>query len=237
MRPPGQQGRCASAASPSGYVPPTTAPQPPVGDHAEQLGHRRVQPACRVAEAVRQPEADHARRVRHQLPRLDRRRRRPRRHPERDQPAERGQRPQARVEHRAAGHLQHDVDPRRRWPPAARAARSSAAGSTATSAPRSSASFRFSAMDAVAMTRPAPQAGQLDRDRADPAGGGVHDHRLAGARWALVRSRCQAVAPCSTTPAPRRPRRRPGWARPARRRPRPARRIPAADEADTHGAG
>ena len=31
-------------------------------------------------------------------------------HPEGDQPAERRQRPQALVEDRAAGHLQHDVD-------------------------------------------------------------------------------------------------------------------------------
>ena len=80
------------------------------------------------------------------------------------------------------------------------APRSSRVTSTAASAPSSSASARFSSVDAVAITRPAPQRlGELDRERADPAGRGVHDDARPGASFAEVRNRCHAVSPCRSS--------------------------------------
>jgi hypothetical protein len=75
----------------------------------EQSVHRRPQ-APGQRECVGQPEADDGPRRRHQRSRRHRGRRDPRRHPEGDQPAERGERPQGRVEHAAARHLEDDVD-------------------------------------------------------------------------------------------------------------------------------
>jgi len=52
--------------------------------------------------------------------------------------------------------------------------------STATSAPRSRASWRLSSSTRWRSPARAPPLGELHRDRADPAGRGVHDDALAG---------------------------------------------------------
>ena len=81
-----------------------------------------------------------------------------------------------------------------------------ASTSTAASAPSSSASSRLSSLEAVAITRPAPNGrAELDGERADAAGRGVDDDGLARAR----------AAPTSCTGATRSG---PGSAAPARRR-------------------
>ena len=56
-------------------------------------------------------------------------------------------------------------------------------------------------VEAVAITRPgAHVAPELDGQRADAAGRGVHDHALAlRPACADVRYRCQAVRPCSSS--------------------------------------
>ena len=60
------------------------------------------------------------------------------------------------------------------------ALRSSTAGSTTASAPSDSASARFSSVDAVAITRPAPNGlAELHRQRTHPAGAGDHHSGLA----------------------------------------------------------
>ena len=117
---------------------------------------------------------------------VDRLRRLPAGHAVGDQPAEGRERRQRAVEDVAAGHLQDDVDrlaavglaqgggerssgrrrraPGRRW----------------RAAPSSSASARFSGLEAVAITRPAPQRlASWTARRADAAGAGDDDDGLA----------------------------------------------------------
>ena len=74
--------------------------------------------------------------------------------------------------------------------------RSSTRESTATSAPRSRVSCRFASLEAVAITRPAPQslASWIARLPTPPAPACTTTVSPA-CRWVLVRSRCQAVAP------------------------------------------
>jgi hypothetical protein len=78
-------------------------------DALEQLLQRRVDHLGRAAQAVHQPEADDRAALAHQRARGDRVRL-ARRDPVGDEPAERGERVEACVEHAAAGHLQHHVD-------------------------------------------------------------------------------------------------------------------------------
>ena len=100
MRLPGALQRVAAAverAQPAGRV------------QVEQLLHRRAQAAGQRRACTSQKPMT-AREVAISRPGCDRGRRHPRGHPEGDQPAERGQRAQRRVEHPAAGHLEDDVD-------------------------------------------------------------------------------------------------------------------------------
>ena len=109
--------------------------------------------------------------------------------------------------------------------------RPAGAESMAASAPSSSASSRFSALEAVAITRPAPiGAGELDGERAVPARRGVHDD---GSRPAPRGRSCAAGArrsgPGAAARAPRRRRPRPGPGSTWRAaRPRRTRRSPRA---------
>ena len=113
------------------------------------------------------------------------------------QPAERRQRGQALVEHRAAGHLEHDVDAAcRRWPRAARR-----------SGRRRSSRRRRRRRDRApvdACPRSMPSRSPDRRPTAWPAGSAIVPTPPAPActttdspscRCVLVRSRCQAVAP------------------------------------------
>ena len=121
-------------------------------------------------------------------------------HAEHRQPAERRERGQALVEDRSARHLQHDVDPSPSLASRRAAVRSSARRVDGDVGAEVEGQLRASSVARRGRDDPsgAPALGQLDRDRADPAGAGVHDDRLAGCRCALVRSRCQAVAPCTS---------------------------------------
>ena len=197
---------CASRTFGQRVAPADDRLQRALGHHRQQLVHRGVH-HLRPGHAVRQPEADDGAALLH-----ERGRRGPASaglaagHAVGDQPAERGQRRQRAVEHVAAGHLQHDVDrlaavglaqgagellrvvarpaPGRRW----------------RAAPSSSASARFSGLEAVAMTRPAPQrrASWTARLPTPPAPA-MTTTDSPSARCELVRSRCHAVAPWRTT--------------------------------------
>src|SRR6266496_2241692 len=80
-----------------------------------------------------------------------------------------------------------------------RSLRRSGEPSSATSAPRSSASWRLPSVDAVAITRPAPQrfASCTSSDPTPPAAAWTTTVSPSAIR-VLVRSRCHAVRPCET---------------------------------------
>ena len=129
----------------------------------------------------------------------DRRRWSTRRHAEDRQPSQRSQGGQALVEHRTAGHLEDDVDrPAVVRLDAGHASCPRSVESTATSAPRSRVSCRLSSLDAVAITRPAPhRLASCIATVPTPPAPACTTTDSPGARWVLVRSRCQAVAPCT----------------------------------------
>ena len=135
---------------------------------------------------------------------VDRRRRHPRRHAVGHQPAERRERAQAPS--KTAPPVISRTTSTGAPPLASRSASLSLVGRRSPPTrgrrrrPAPGPGRACPAVDAVAMTRPAPiSLGQLDGQAAHPAGRG-HARRTdsPGARWALVRSRCQAVVPCST---------------------------------------
>ena len=98
----------ARRASDSGYTSADHHLELPAGDRPEQLGDPLAK-LLRAAEQVHEPEADHGAAGSHQVGVADLDRL-PRGEPVGDQAAERGQRPQARLERLAAAHLEHHVD-------------------------------------------------------------------------------------------------------------------------------
>ena len=134
------------------------------------------------AQHVHEPEAD-ARRGerRHQL-RRDRLRRAARGRPGRSAPAGRTAPARRATASNVRPPIISSTTSTRSPPLASRSAavRSSAPESTVASAPRRSASARFSGRRGDADHAAGAEAlGELDRQRADAAGGGVHDHGLA----------------------------------------------------------
>ena len=195
----GRASRSSCApASPRGRGAPPTARRPRPRPRAGRRSRRaRTAPGAArdhagAAEAVHEPEADHGLAARHQRAAGDRVRL-ARRHPVGDEPAERRERAQRLVEDVAARHLEHDVDLGAVVGLAQRGGELvGSRASTAASAPSSSASARFSSVEAVAITRPAPKRlASWTASEPTPPARGVDDDALARLQ---LRRRCAAGA-------------------------------------------
>ena len=183
-----------------------TGTQRAVGEQAQQVGHRLGEQLGTLHD-VHQPEADDGLAARHQRAR------------HRSASAESAtaipntaSRPSgasaARLwsNTRAAGHLEHDVDPAAAVRLAQRGGQvvdgrvDGGVGTEFAGAARA-----CSALDAVAITRPAPhRLASWIGDGADPAGARVHDHRLAGLqvrRWCAAGARRSHPARAWSAPA------------------------------------
>src|SRR6266487_963276 len=155
--------------------------QPPGGDELQQLGQRLGEHAG-PGEGGAEPEADDREVALHQAGRLDRGGRLAGRGTKRDPPTA------SRMTSTRLPLLASTT--RSVYPPAA--------PSTATSAPRSSASFCLSGLEAVAMTRPAPKIfASCTASEPTPPAAALTTTVSPGWSCALVRSRCHADRPCT----------------------------------------
>ena len=166
----------------------------------EQLLQRRVDHLGRAPQAVHQPEADHRAALAHQRAGADRVRL-ARRDAVGDEPPERRERVEARVEHAPAGHLEHDVDA------LAEVGLDQRLGEVLARDVDGGVGAELERQRALLLGRRgrdhaagAERLAELHGERADAARRGVHDDALARLRSARdVRYRCHAVRPWSSS--------------------------------------